>query len=505
MSTVDAENFPHRKVVTLSIMLATIMQVLDTTIANVALPHMQGSLSATQDQIVWVLTSYIVASAIMTLPTGWLAGRLGRKRVYTMAIAGFTISSLLCGISTSIEEMVVFRILQGCFGASMVPLAQSTMLDINPKEKHGSAMALWGVGVMIGPILGPTLGGWLTENYNWRWVFFINLPLGVLTFFALSMFMPDSEKVDRPFDKFGFVTLSLVIGCLQLLLDRGEQADWFSSLEILAYCALAGGAMWMYVVHSKQVAHPFLSPGMFLDRNFVTSLFFIFFTGIILLATMALLPPYLQNLMGYPVLDVGILMAPRGIGTMVAMMIVGRLVNVVDPRALILFGLSMTVISLHEMTKFSIFVPGQMLVWTGALQGFGLGFIFVPLTTIAYATLEPRYRTEAASVFSLVRNIGSSIGISLVMVVLSRNVQINSAYLTELVTPFSLGLSTDMVPQGLMDQAGGVAVGMLGGEIARQAMTIAYLNDFKLMMWIVLASAPLVLLLRNPRRAHAAR
>ncbi|MCI5106691.1 MAG: DHA2 family efflux MFS transporter permease subunit [Pseudomonadales bacterium] len=503
MSNSSSEQFPRRGLVTLCIMLATIMQVLDTTIANVALPHMQGSLSATQDQIVWVLTSYIVASAIMTLPTGWLAGRFGRKRIYTLAIAGFTFSSLLCGIASSIEEMVLFRVLQGCFGASMVPLAQSTLLDINPKEKHGSAMALWGVGVMIGPILGPTLGGWLTENYNWRWVFFINLPLGVISFLVLFMHMPDSERIKRPFDKFGFVTLSLMIGCLQLFLDRGESADWFSSREIWLYCALAGASLWMYLIHSRQEKHPFLTPAMFVDRNFVTSLFFIFFTGIILLATMALLPPYLQNLMGYPVLDVGILMAPRGVGTMIAMMIVGRLVNTMDPRVLILFGLAMTVLSLNYMTGFSTFVPAQMLVWSGALQGFGLGFIFVPLSTIAYATLEPHYRTEAASVFSLVRNIGSSIGISLVMVVLGRNAQINGAYLSELVTPFTAGLAPELLPQSVMQQGGEAALSLLGAEIGRQAMTIAYVNDFKLMMWIVLASAPLVLLLKNPRHSHA--
>jgi len=309
--------------------------------------------------------------------------------------------------------------------------------------------------------------------------------------------MPDTERVERPFDKFGFFTLSIVIGSLQLMLDRGEQADWFSSGEILLYAALVGGMLWMYLVHSRQVAHPFLTPAMFRDRNLITSFFFIFFTGIILLSTMALLPPYMQNLMGYPVLDVGILMAPRGIGTMVSMMLVGRLVNRVDPRALILLGLSLTVYSLYYMTRFTTFVPSHMLIWSGALQGFGLGFIFIPLNTVAYATLEPKYRTEAASVFSLVRNLGSSIGISLVMMALSRNIQINSVYLSESVTPFSVGFSLHQIPSHFMDQ-GAVAVGMLNMEVARQASTIAYINDFKLMMWIVLASAPLVFLLRRP-------
>jgi MFS transporter, DHA2 family, multidrug resistance protein len=497
------KEYPFRGLITIGIMLATIMQVLDTTIANVALPHMQGSLSATQEQVFWVLTSYIVASAIMTLPTGWLAGRYGRKRVFTTAIIGFTISSLLCGLAISIEQMVAFRLLQGCFGASIVPLAQATMLDINPPEKRGSAMALWGMGVMIGPILGPTLGGYLTENYDWRWVFLINLPLGILAYFVIQLFMPDSEREQRPFDKFGFFCLAMLIGCLQLILDRGEHLDWFDSQEIIFYGVVAASCLWMYVVHSRQARHPFLSPELFLDRNLVTSLFFIFFTGIILLATMALLPPYLQNLMGYPVLDVGILMAPRGVGTMVAMMLVGRLVNRIDPRLLILIGLAFNGSSLYFMTKFSLFVPARMLIWTGAMQGFGLGFIFIPLNTIAFATLAPRYRAEAASVFSLSRNMGSSIGISLVMAVLSRNMLINHAILAENFSAQNLGFSWQLIPQSLLMNAADV-LAIVDLEVTRQAAAIAYVNDFKLMMWIVLASAPLVLLLRRPASVAAA-
>ena len=488
---------PYRGLITLSIMLATIMQVLDTTIANVALPHMQGSLSATQDQITWILTSYIVASAIMTLPTGWMAGRFGRKNVFLVSTAGFTLTSVMCGMAGSIEAMVLFRVLQGCFGAALVPLAQATLLDINPREKHGSAMAMWGVGVMIGPILGPTLGGYLTEFYNWRWVFLINLPLGVITFVGLWLFMPDSERSERPFDKFGFFTLTLVIGCVQLTLDRGEHVGWLEAREILLYCAVGCSALWMYAVHTRQTAHPFLSPAMFRDRNLVASLFFIFFVGIILLATMALLPPYMQNLMGYPVLDVGTLMAPRGMGTMVAMMIVGKLTHRIDPRILILSGLALTAMSLFQMSLFTTYVPPFMLIWTGAMQGFGLGFIFVPLSTVAYATLAPQYRAEAASVFSLTRNMGSSIGISMVMAVLGRNMQINHAYLSEYITPFSAGMSINQLPSSLASQAG-AALALMDAEVSRQAATIAYLNDFRLMMWIVIAAAPLVLLLRRP-------
>lgn len=506
-SSTPQQEVPFRGLITLSIMLATIMQVLDTTIANVALPHMQGSLSATQEQATWVLTSYIVASAIMTLPTAWLAGRYGRKRVFLFTVGGFTLTSMLCGMATSIDQMVLFRVLQGCCGAALVPMAQATMLDINTRESHGKAMAMWGMGVMIGPILGPTLGGWLTESYNWRWVFYINVPLGIIAFLGMLFFMPDSERANRPFDKFGFLMLAVIIGSAQLLMDRGEHENWFESREILLYAALAGSALWMYVIHTLSTEHPFLSPTLFKDRNLMTSLVFIFFIGIILLATMALLPPYMQNLMGYPVLDVGIIMAPRGVGTMIAMMIVGKLSNKLDARALILFGLACTATSLYTMTGFDTYVPPQTIVWTGMLQGFGLGFIFVPLSTVAYATLAPQLRAEGASIFSLSRNMGSSVGISVVMAVLSRNMATNHAYLTENITPENLnGISLHMLPQGMTSSAGGI-LQMVNGEITRQAATIAYLNDFKLMMWVVLAAAPLVFLLRKhapaPQQAAA--
>ncbi len=498
MSAISHHNIPNKGLVTVSVMLATIMQVLDTTIANVALPHMQGSLSATQDQITWVLTSYIVAAAIMTPPTGWLTGRFGRKNVFLVSIAGFTLASVMCGISISIEEMVLFRLLQGVFGAALVPLSQSTLLDINPKERHGSAMALWGIGVMLGPILGPTLGGYLTEMYSWRWVFYINLPIGIISFLGISAFMFETEPHERPFDVFGFLMLTLAIGAFQLILDRGEQVDWFDAAEICVYTGAALAAVWMFIVHSRQTAHPFISPELFLDRNFVAGIVFIFFVGIILLATMALLPPFMQNLMGYPVLDVGILMAPRGIGTMVAMMIVGRASGKVDPRVMIVAGLICTAYSLWEMARFTTFVPQHIIVATGVVQGFGLGLIFVPLSTISFATLEMKFRTEAASLFSLVRNLGSSIGVSLVMTMLGKGIQANHQYLAENITPYTAPLGQNYLLQGA--QAGPVAgaLAQLNGEINRQAATIAYLNDFAMMMWVVVASIPLVLLLKNP-------
>jgi DHA2 family multidrug resistance protein len=488
----------NRGVITLCVMFATIMQALDTTIANVALPYMQGNLSATQDQINWVLTSYIVAAAIMTPVTGFLAARFGRKRLFLVSVAGFTAASVLCGMAGSIEQMVAFRLLQGVFGAPLVPLSQSVLLDSYPKEKHGSAMALWGVGVMVGPILGPTLGGWLTEYYNWRWVFYINLPVGILTFLGLSGFLTESKISKFPFDWFGFLTLSVFIGAMQMMLDRGEQVDWFSSAEIVIEAALTGLCLYLFIVHTLTSERPFIDPKMLRDRNFAVGLIFIFLVGIILLATLALLTPYLQNLMGYPVLTAGLVMAPRGMGTMAAMIIVGRIINRVDPRALVLTGLALTAFALWEMTGFTPNVSQGTLIRTGIVQGFGLGFIFVPLSTITFATLAPEYRTQAASLFSLVRNIGSSIGISIVIFLLGHNAQVMHAELVEHVTPFNHALQMPDVARiwNLATTAGRAA---LNAEITRQSTIIAFVDDFKLMMFVALAAMPLVLVLRRTR------
>ena len=481
-------------------MLATIMQALDTTIANVALPHMQGSLSATQDQVAWVLTSYIVAAAIMTPPTGFLSAKLGRKRLFVWSVVGFTIASMLCGIAATLEQMVLFRLLQGVFGAALVPLSQSVLLDTYPREKHGAAMAMWGVGVMVGPILGPTLGGYLTEYYNWRWVFFINLPFGILALLGILAFVSETEKErDKPIDFFGFALLSLCIGSLQMMLDRGELKDWFSSNEIVIEAVLAGLSLYMFLVHMLTHEHPFLTPRLFRDRNLVTGLFFIFMVGIVLLATMALLPPFLQNLKGYPVITVGFVLAPRGIGTMIAMMVVGRMVGRVDSRLLILAGLLMTSYSLYQMMGFDLDTDQATLVESGVIQGLGLGFIFVPLSTITFSTLEPRLRTEAAGLFSLLRNIGSSIGISVVTAMLSENTQVSHAALIEHVTPFGHMMQAPWLPPSwsLATTAG---LSSLNAEVTRQAATIAYLNDFQFMLWVTLAAIPLLLLLRRPDR-----
>jgi DHA2 family multidrug resistance protein len=487
----------HRGLITVSVMAAMIMVILDMTIANVALPHMQASLGAAQDTITWVLTSYIVAQAIATPITGWLSDNIGRKRLFLICVAGFVGASALCGTAFGLEEMVFFRVLQGVFGAAMAPLSQSVIMDINPRERQGQAMAVWGAGIMVAPIIGPTIGAWLTENFNWRWVFYINVPIGILAFLGVLAFMPDTVRRLRRFDFFGFAFLSLAVGAMQLMLDRGEQLDWFSSAEVIIETGLAVSAAWIFVVHTITKEETFLDRRLFQDRNFAAALVFIFVIGIVLLATMALLPPMLQNLFGYPVIAVGFILAPRGLGTMLSMMIVGRLVRRVDPRLLVLFGLALTAYSLWQMTFFSPTMDRWPIITSGVIQGFGLGFVFIPLSTVAFVTLDPRLRTDATSLFNLIRNLGSSIGISIMAALLTRNVQIMHASLAGFITPFNGNLAAAGLPAGILgSDVGRTTLAELDGLINLQSAMVAYLDDFKLMFLITLCAAPLLLLLR---------
>jgi DHA2 family multidrug resistance protein len=490
--------------VTVSVMLATVMQVVDTTIVNVALPHMQGGMSATQEQIAWVLTSYIVAAAIFTPLTGVLADRFGRKRLFSAAVIGFTAASMLCGAASSLTEIVVYRALQGALGASLVPLSQAVLLDAYPREKHGSAMALWGMGVMVGPILGPTLGGWLTEYYSWRWAFYINLPVGVLALLGIAAFVPEAPRGARHgFDFFGFALLAMALGALQLMLDRGNALDWFDSTEIVLEAAAAALAFYLFLVHTFTAERPFIEPGLFADRNFVAGLSLMFTVGVLLLATMALLPPFLQGLLGFPVITAGYVLAPRGVGTMAAMLVVGRLIGKLDTRLLVLTGLALMAWSLHAMAQWNTDVGIVTVVWTGIVQGVGLGFIFVPLSTIAFATLAPRYRNEGTAMFSLIRNIGSSVGISLVMTVLGQQTQANHAALSVAITPFRDAFRAPGMPS-IWDWSSEIGRVALDAEVTRQALAIAYVNDFRFMMYLCVLAVPLLLLLRTPNRAAAA-
>jgi MFS transporter, DHA2 family, multidrug resistance protein len=498
MSASPAADGGNRTAITICVILATLMQSLDTTIANIALPYIQGSVSASQDQINWVLTSYIVAAAIMTPPTGFLAGRFGRKRLFLVAVAGFTAASMLCGMAQSLTQIVLFRILQGMFGAALVPLSQSVLIDIYPPERRGSAMALFGVAVMVGPILGPVLGGWLTENYTWRWVFYINLPIGALALLGITTFLPDTERnAGAKLDWFGFGTLSLAIGALQVMLDRGEQLDWFGSGEIWIEAVVAASAFYLFVVHTFTADAPFVRPALFRDRNFAAGTLFIAVVGVSYLASLALLTPYLQNLMNYPIVTAGLVMGPRGIGTMAAMMVVGRLIGRVDTRILLAFGLTLTGWGLYQMTGWTPDVSQATIIGNGMIQGAGLGFLFVPLSTVTLSTLPPEQRTEGAGLYNLSRNIGSSIGISAVTSLLTENTQANHADIAAHVTAVNRMFESPMIAQywNPLTDAGRAA---LDAMITQQAQIIAYIDDFKLMMIVTLAAIPLLLVFKKP-------
>ena len=492
----------HKNLLTVAIMLGTIMQVLDTTIANVALPHMAASLGAAQNEITWVLTFYIVAAAIATPLTGWMSDRIGQKRLFLFSVIGFTIASALCGIATSLPEMVMFRVLQGICGAFIAPLAQTVLLNINPKERIGQAMAIYGMGIMVAPIIGPTLGGWLTESFDWRWVFLVNLPVGILTVFMLFVYMPESTIKQRRFDFFGFGMLALGVGALQLMLDRGADNGWFSSEETWVELGLLIAGVWVFIVHSFTAEQPFIDLRIFKDMNFTLGSVFMFIVGITLFSGLALLPPLLQNLMGYPVIFSSVIMAPRGFATLISMMIVGRLTGKVDARILMLFGTGMMAWSLYQMTNFNLQMDYWPVIWTGVMQGFGMGFVFVPLSTMAFATIAPAFRADGTSMFSLVRNMGQGVGISIVTAVLANMMQVNHQELGDRLTATSQAVH-DQMPTLLTGDP--TVVSIINGLVSQQAAMMSYLDDFWLMTLLSLLAVPLILMLRGPKKAAAAK
>jgi MFS transporter, DHA2 family, multidrug resistance protein len=487
----------NRGAITACVILATLMQALDTTIANVALPYIQGSVSATQDQIEWVLTSYIAVAAIMTPPTGFLTARFGLKRVFLVSIAGFTFASMLCGMAQSLTQIVLFRMLQGACGAALVPLSQSVLVTIYPKERQGFAMALFGFGVMIGPVLGPVLGGWLTENYSWRYVFYINLPLGILDVLAMMVFLPDPKpEGGTKLDWLGFGALSVAIGALQILLDRGEIKDWFSSGEIIIETIVCCSAFYIFLVHTFTSKRPFVQPALFRDRNFTAGVIFIAIVGLTYYASLALQPPYLQDLMNYPVVTAGLVMGPRGVGTMAAMFIVGKLTGRFDTRLLLAIGLGLTAWSFYAMTGWTPDVSTAQMIVVTMVQGVGLGFLFVPLTTVALSTLPTEQRTNGAGIYNLSRNIGSSVGISVVSALLTRNTQVNHANVAQYVTAVNRAFETPAIAHfwNPSTPAGRTALDVV---VTRQAQIIAYMDDYKLLLVATLAVIPLLVVFKR--------
>jgi DHA2 family multidrug resistance protein len=493
----------NRGMITVSVMLATIMTVLDSTIANVALPHMAGSMSASPDQITWVLTSYIIASAIMTPLTGWMAGRMGAKRVFLICIIGFTVASALCGAAQNLAEIVMFRVLQGAFGAAMMPLSQAVMIDIFPLEERGPAMAIWGMGVTVAPILGPVLGGWLTDNFSWRWVFYINLPIGALCVAGVMAFIPhDRDTHKLPLDLAGFILLSIALAAFQLFLDRGQSNDWFSSPETIIEAGIATVAFVLFMIHTFSTDRPFIPMVLFRDRNFATATLLNLALGLLVFSVMAFLPPMLENLMNYPVVTTGLVTATRGIGSMISMFVVGRLIGRVDTRFLMTTGLVVFAISYAGMSHFSLQMGPGVVAWTGFIQGLGTGMVFTPMTVVAYATLNPALRADGAGAFALVRNVGNSAGISIMETLFTRTVQVVHSRLVQPLTPDNPLIRGG--PMAGLGGANGTSAVTMNAEVTRQASMVAYVDVFHLMFVTTLALIPLVFLMRGGRMAPPA-
>lgn len=488
----------HRGLLMVAVMGATIVQILDSTIANVAIPHMQTSLGATLDTVTWVLTSYIVASAVAMPITGWLSDKIGSRRLFLLSVAGFIAMSMLCGAATSLTQMVIFRALQGVCAAFIGPLSQTILLDINPPEKAPKAMAIWGMGIMIAPIFGPMIGGWLTESYNWRWVFYINLPIGIPTIALLWWLLPSRPIVQRKLDVFGFSMLALGLATFQLMLDRGQHADWFDSWEIRIEAIIAIAALWMFGVQQVTSKHRLFSVELMRDRNYVACIFFSALVGLVMMASFALLPPLLQGIYGYTVIDTGILLAPRGLGVLLSMVIAARLAGRTDARWLVGTGFAVSATSLWMMTSWTLEMGATPIVLSGFVQGIGMGFTFMPLNLLAFSYVSPQHRTDGSSLLYLSRSLGGSIGISLTTATLARSIQTNHEELAGRITATSFNM-VDPSTADRMGPIGEAALSILNGEVTRQAAMISYLNDFHLMMLVVAAFVPLIFFLRAPR------
>ncbi len=487
--------------VVFGIMTASLLQILDTTIANVAIPHMQAALGATPDEVSWVLTSYIVASAVAMPITGWLADRVGSRRLFILSAAGFVLASMMCGLAQNITEMVLFRAFQGVTGAFIGPLSQAAMLDVNKPSKQAQMMGVWAMGIMVGPILGPLIGGWLTENWNWRWVFYVNVPIGAIALAILLAELPSREIRNRRFDLFGFSMIAIAIAALQMMLDRGGQEDWFQSPEIWLYAVAIACCGWIGIVHlATKREGALFNPALFADRNYVVALLFMGAIGVAVFATMALLPPMLQRLFGYSVLDTGWVLMPRGVGTLISMQVAGYLTRRgFDPRMLIFSGFVLTTLSFWQMSGWSLGIDQHAIVVTGFVQGLGMGLVFISLNNAAFATLAPELRTEGSSLLILLRSLGASIGISVTTTFLARNIQASHSDLASHVTASSTAV-VDVSTVDRFQQLGSSVLGVLDMEINRQAAMIAYIDDFYLMMWVSAAALPMIFLMRRPKR-----
>jgi MFS transporter, DHA2 family, multidrug resistance protein len=482
-----------------TVTLASTLYGMSITIANIALPQLQGALGATQDQIAWTVTFNIVGTAVVTPMTGWLTRRFGRRRLMLCSVLGFAIASILCGRATSLPELVFYRICQGAFGAPLVPLSQAIILDVFPRRQHSIATAVWGMGVVFGPVIGPTVGGYISEAYDWRWVFYIIGPFAVLALFGAWLYIRDNRHDPKSrLDWTGFISLSMAIAALQLLLDRGNRLDWFDSTEIMIEAAVALICFHIFVAHILTSPSPYLNPWLLRDRNYALGVILVFLYGMLNFTPMVLFPTMLQNLRGYPDSIIGLLLAVRGIGALVGNFLVVW-INRYDPRIGLALGFAAQAGSCLFLADFDINMTTTGVAWASAIQGFGVGLAWVPLTIIMFSTIDPKFIPEGASVLHLLRNMGSSIYISLTITVIIRSTTVNYQDMSSRINPFNEPL-TFPATMGRWDIGSIEGLTRLSGEIERQAAMIGYINAFYLLAITGFASIPLILLIRGRDR-----
>ena len=494
-----------------AVMLATFMEVLDTSVANVALPHIAGNLSATPEESTWVLTSYLVSNAIILPATNWLGRYFGRKNFLIFCIVVFTASSALCGAAGSLGMLIVARILQGAGGGALQPIAQAVLLESFPPEKRGSAMAVFGMGIVVAPIIGPTLGGWITDNYTWRWIFYINVPVGIVAVLMARAFIEDPPyiKQQRPgrIDYIGFSLMALALGTLQLVLDKGQEEDWFSSSLITLGAVFTGVMFISFIIWELRSKEPIVNLRILANRNFAVGTALMTVLGIVLYGTIALLPLFLQTLLGYPALQSGLAVSPRGIGSIASMIIVGRLIGKVNGRYLLLFGFCLLAYSTYLFSDINLQISMGSIVWPGILSGFAMGFVFVPLTTMALGTLRNDQMGNASGVFNLMRNTGGSLGIAAVTTLLARGVQVHQAAMVSHLTPYDPAFQQRMhdLTGALSPQAGPAAsqqaYGAIYGTVVRQASVMSYIDNFRLLSFLCVLCIPMVFLFVRVKRS----
>jgi DHA2 family multidrug resistance protein len=501
-------------IVAIAVMFATFMEVLDTTVVNVSLPHIAGNLSASIDESTWVLTSYLVANAIVLPLTGWLATHFGRKRLLMTSVTGFTVASLLCGLAPNLSSLVFFRFVQGATGGAMQPLSQAVLLEAFPPHERGRAMGFWGIGIVVAPILGPVLGGWLTDTYSWRWVFYINLPVGIISLVMTKLYVFDPSYLRRTTDRidyWGIGLLGLWVGALQLALDLGQEHDWFSSPFISALVVTSGCGLVAFLLREWIAREPVVDLRVFKVRTYSTGVFLMTTLGFVLYGSLVLLPIMLQTLLGYPALQAGMAMAPRGLGSLIGMPVVGMLIGKFDPRKMVAGGLIAGAVTLFWLGQLDLNAGYWDIFWPQFFQGLGLSALFVPLTTISMDPIPRERMGNATSLFNLMRNLGGSIGVATTGTLLARKQQEYINLFGSHVDAYSAAAQAriEAARQGFLAAgadpvtAARRAYAAIFGIVQQQAAIVSFVHVFRLLGIIFLLLLPLILLMRRPRRTAA--